>query len=153
MPLGSPACGNCKNVDCTSAPKCFDYNGYDFGNCTYKNDIPKAIEMGLTSVSCTIVAANLGLGFPKIPANISCGQEEVVDKTVRRVLWNIFKGGVYDKVGDDMAWAELADGAKIGSQEHDEMNYEMALQVIRDFVASGSRRPALSLSLLASGLL
>jgi len=55
MPLGSPACGNCKNVDCTSAPKCFDYNGYDFGNCTYKNDIPKAIEMGLTSVSCTIV--------------------------------------------------------------------------------------------------
>ena len=59
------------------------------------------------------------------------GQEEVVDKTVRRVLWNIFKGGVYDKVGDGMAWAELADGAKIGSQEHDEMNYEMALQVIR----------------------
>ena len=50
MPLGSPACGNCKNVDCTSAPKCFDYNGYDFGNCTYKNDIPKAIEMGLTSM-------------------------------------------------------------------------------------------------------
>ena len=131
MPLGSPACGNCKNVDCTSAPKCFDYNGYDFGNCTYKNDIPKAIAMGLTSVSCTIVAGNLGLGFPKIPANISCGQEEAVDKTVRRVLWNIFKGGVYDKVGDDMAWAELADGAKIGSQEHDEMNYEMALQVIQ----------------------
>ena len=54
----------------------------------------------------------------------------MVDKTVRRVLWNIFKGGVYDKVGDGMAWAELADGAKIGSQEHDEMNYEMALQVI-----------------------
>ena len=77
----------------------------------------------------------------------------MVDKTVRRVLWNIFKGGVYDKVGDDMAWAELADGAKIGSQEHNEMNYEMALQVIRDFVASGSRRPALSLSFLASGLL
>ena len=35
MPLGSPACGNCKNVDCTKAPKCFEYNGYDFGNCTY----------------------------------------------------------------------------------------------------------------------
>ena len=63
------------------------------------------------------------------------GQEEVVDKTVRRVLWNIFKGGVYDKVGDDMAWAELADGAKIGSQEHDEMNYEMALQVIRQLLS------------------
>ena len=42
VPLGSPACGNCKNVDCTSAPKCFDYKGYNFGNCTYKNDIPKA---------------------------------------------------------------------------------------------------------------
>jgi len=49
MPLGSPACGNCKNVDCTSAPKCFEYGGYDFGNCTYKNDIPKAIKLGTKS--------------------------------------------------------------------------------------------------------
>ena len=75
----------------------------------------------------------------------------MVDKTVRRVLWNIFKGGVYDKVGDGMAWAELADGAKIGSQEHDEMNYEMALQVIPQLL---SLRPALRpASSLSGGLL
>lgn len=39
MPLGSPACGNCKNVDCTHAPKCFEYGGYDFGNCTYARSL------------------------------------------------------------------------------------------------------------------
>merc|ERR1712190_371430 len=103
MPLGSPACGGCKNVDCTHAPKCFEYNGYDYGNCTYKLDIPKAIEMGLTD-------------------------EATVDKAVRRVLWNIFKGGIYDKVDDNMAWADLADGAAIDSQDHRDMNYNMALQ-------------------------
>jgi hypothetical protein len=82
VPLGSPACGGCKNVDCTKAPKCFVYNGYDFGNCTYKNDVPRAIAMGLTD-------------------------ETTVDKAVRRVLWNLMKGGIYDKADAEMAWSGL----------------------------------------------
>ena len=102
LPLGSPACGKCKNVDCTHAPKCFDYGNYNFGNCTFKNDLPLAIEQGLTD-------------------------EVAVDKAVRRVLWNLVKAGIYDKVDEDMAWASLG-GDNIGSPKHSDINYDMALQ-------------------------
>ena len=102
IPLGSPACGACKNVDCTKAPKCFVYNGYDYGNCTYRNDIPRAIAKGLTD-------------------------EETVDRSVRRVLWNLMVGGIYDKTDASMAWAGLG-ADDVGSPTSAAENHEMALQ-------------------------
>lgn len=83
--------------------------------CRYKNDIPKAIKLGLTD-------------------------ENAVNKAVRRVLWNIFKAGIYDKVSQNMPWADLGTGDAIGSDEHNAMNYEMALQghILREKYASNS---------------
>jgi hypothetical protein len=126
MPLGSPACGNCKNVDCTSAPKCFEYGGYDFGNCTYKNDIPKAIKLGKKSATSFHVFWSKRSFLPRQAqaqgktqkANCFTGltDENAVNTAVRRVLWNIFTAGIYDKVSETMPWC----GTRVpsGQNEH-----------------------------------
>jgi hypothetical protein len=90
--------------------------------CRYKNDIPKAIERGLTD-------------------------ENAVNKAVRRILWNIFTAGIYDKVSEDMPWAELGTGDAIGSDEHNTMNYEMALQghILCEHAGACGQHPPLSL--------
>ena len=102
--------------------RCFVYGGYNFGNCTYKNDIPRAIAEGLTD-------------------------EETVDRAVRRVLWNLFKGGIYDKADANMAWAGLG-ADDIGSPTSAAMNHEMALQgitLLKNDVATGTAKKVLPL--------